>query len=655
MFSMPLDYYMGTTIIAVLLIGRWCEARARSSSGRAVRELAGLSAKSARLLDPADPDGQERLVPIEQVRVGDLFRVRPGDSIPVDGVVLSGHSAVDESMLTGESLPVEKARGAAVTGATVNIDGVLNARASAVGADTALSRIVALVERAQASKPRIQRVADRIALVFVPVVLLLAALTAIGWVITGDGLHGMAGLMHIQRGLDATIAVLIVACPCALGLATPVAILVGTGRGAGLGLLIRGAEVLERSQRLDTIVFDKTGTLTTGRMSLAGVWSAERSDPDLVLALAAAAESGSEHPVGQAILAAARERGIDVPSVSDFRSVAGHGVSALVEGREVWVGQPGAEQHRADRSQLPAVRDAPAGTAVVVERDGQLLGVISVADTVKPEARSAVAELRSMGLDVRLLTGDSARAGESVAGALGIDHARCRVSPEEKVSEIARLQGEGHRVAMVGDGVNDAGALAQADLGIAMGTGVGAAIEAADISVISGSLEGVPRALGLARATQTIVLQNLGWAFGYNLIALPLAMTGLLSPALAAVAMGLSSITVVSNSLRLRGFGAPGRPVRAPGVRRRLGGVALAAAIPAVLLGGMVLAAPNRFAVAPASEASTRIPVTPGESLASYMKSLRKARGGCAMPGMAMGGQSCPQPAPTRVRSSRFR
>ncbi|HYB23266.1 MAG TPA: heavy metal translocating P-type ATPase, partial [Solirubrobacteraceae bacterium] len=581
-FNMPLDYDMGAIIIAALLIARWCEARARSSSGRAVRELAKLGATQARLLDSEDPQAPERLVPVERVRRGDVFRVRPGDRVPVDGIVIAGASAVDESMLTGESLPVDKQPGMLLTGASVNVDGVLLARATAVGADTALSHLVALVERAQASKPKIQRLADEIARVFVPAVLALAALTALAWVLSGQGLQGMFASMHLERGMDATIAVLIVACPCALGLATPVAILVGTGRGARLGLLIRSAEVLERSRELDTIVLDKTGTVTTGELSLADVWGALGEPPERVLALAAAVEAGSEHPVALAIVAAARERGLPLAAAEEFRSTPGQGVRARLEGASVWVGRPASVERSGALAAVLDGWEAAGRTAVVVEREtlagtgAQLVGALALADTVKAEAADAIAGLQRMGIDVRLLTGDNERAARAVAQQVGVERVLAEVTPSGKLEEIARLQREGRRVGMVGDGVNDAAALAQADLGIAMGTGVGAAIEAADISVLSGDLRGVARALRLARETYTIILQNLGWAFGYNLIALPLAMTGLLSPALAAVAMGVSSITVVANSLRLRRFGTPGRPTPVRSRRQQLASIATA-------------------------------------------------------------------------------
>jgi cation-transporting ATPase V/Cu+-exporting ATPase len=596
-FEMSLDYDMGATIIAALLIARWCEAKARNRAGRAIRELARLGATQARLVDPDDPTGAERLVAVELVRAGDVFVVRPGDKVPVDGIVIDGASAVDERLLTGESLPVEKSTGSLLTGATLNIDGVLRARATAVGADTALSQLVGLVERAQASQPQIQRLTDRIASVFVPVVVALAALTALVWVLTGQGDQGMFASMHLARGIDATIAVLIVACPCALGLATPVAILAGTGRGASLGLLIRGGEILERSQNLDTIVLDKTGTVTTGNLSVSEVWGAPGQDPDAVLALAAGVELGSEHPVAVAVVAAARERGLELPAVDEFRSIPGRGAQARIDGVPLWVGRPSSPTDSTDGAALLARWEEQGRTAIVLERDATLVGAIALADTIKPEAKDAVAGLRRMGLDVQLLTGDNQRVGRAVAAAVGIESVLADVSPAAKLEQIERLQREGRRVAMVGDGVNDAAALAQADLGIAMGTGAGVAIEAADISVLSGDLRGVPRALRLARETYTIVLQNLGWAFGYNLVALPLAMTGLLSPALAAVAMGLSSITVVTNSLRLRRFGREGRatPVRGPFARRA--SVAVAAVVPVLLLGGLVIGAPDTFAV----------------------------------------------------------
>jgi cation-transporting ATPase V/Cu+-exporting ATPase len=641
--GMTLDYDMGATIIAALLIARWCEAKARGSAGRALRELAQLGATRARLLDPEDPGAAERLVPVEEVRRGDLFLVRPGDRVPVDGVVLEGASAVDESMLTGESFPVEKQAGAALTGATLNIDGALRARASAVGAGTALSQLIALVERAQASKPQIQRLADEIARFFVPAVLALAALTVLAWVLTGSAEHGAAGSAHLEHGIGAAISVLIVACPCALGLATPVALLVGTGRGASLGLLVRGAEILERSQQLDTLVFDKTGTVTTGELSVADTWTAAGEDADRVFALAAAAEAGSEHPVAVAVRAAARRRGLDVPDATVFRAIAGRGVRAVVDGREVWVGRSSEGDPSAGLARVLDAWEARGYTAIVVEAAGRALGAVALSDTVKPEARAAIDAVRRMGVEVELLTGDNPRAAAAVAKAAGIERVRASVSPSAKLEEIARLQRDGHRVGMVGDGVNDAAALAQADLGIAMGTGVGAAIEAADISVVSGDLRGVPRALGLARETYTIVLQNLGWALGYNLIALPLATTGLLSPALAAVAMGISSISVVANSLRLRRFDASGRETRVHSGARRRASVGVATLLPVALLGALMLAAPATFTIA--RDAARAIGTMAGMDMSDMSATgtatarVERSGGRCTL-------SQCPIPAP---------
>ncbi len=637
-FEMTLDYEMGAIIIVALLIARWCEAKARSSSGKAVRELAKLGAEEARLVEQEDRDAPERLVPVEQVRRGDVFRVRPGDTVPVDGIVIGGRSAVDESMLTGESLPVEKRTGAWLTGATLNVDGMLEAKATAVGAETALSKLVALVEKAQASKPKIQRLADEVARVFVPVVLGLAALTLIGWMVTGQSLEGMFASMHVERGMDATIAVLIVACPCALGLATPVAILVGTGRGAQLGLLIRSAEVLERSKDLDTVVLDKTGTVTTGELSVDEIWCENGLAKDELLTLAAGAEAFSEHPVAKAIVKTANERGLEIPKATDFRSMPGQGVDVKIGAVNVHVGRPSTLDRNdgprdalegaaktdggaAARSVLAGWEQA-GGTAVVVEWDGRLAGAIALGDTVKREAKSAVEGLKRMGIDVELLTGDNERAAKTVAEAVGIERVRAGVSPEGKLEEIERLQKEGKKVGMVGDGVNDAAALARADLGIAMGTGVGAAIEAADISVLSGDLRGVARALRLARETYTVILQNLAWAFGYNLVALPLAMTGLLSPALAAVAMGVSSITVVANSLRLRRFGGPGKATPVRSARARVASIATAATIPTILLGALVLADPNSFAVP--RTASITLTEQAGETLEVYALPLKQ-------------------------------
>ncbi|HEY5196570.1 MAG TPA: heavy metal translocating P-type ATPase [Solirubrobacteraceae bacterium] len=608
-FTGGVQYDMAALIITFLLLGRLEEANARGHAGRGLRELARLGAKEVRLLDPDDLDAPERLVPVEALRCGDVFLIRPGDKVPVDGVVLSGASAVDESMLTGESLPVDKRVGSPVTGATLNIDGALRARATAVGAETALAQIVALVERAQASKPQIQRLADRVAGVFVPTVLAIAAVSLVGWSLAG----------HPARGLLAAVAVLIVACPCALGLAAPMAMLVGTGRGASLGLLIKGAEILERSNEVDTILLDKTGTITTGELSIFGVWAAEGEDRYAILATAAAAEAASEHPVAVAIVAAAGELGLELPTATAFRSVPGQGVRARIGGADVWVGRP--EQlaelgepwsgDQLGQPGLPGVLDgwqAAGRTAVVVGAGGAVVGAIALGDSVKPEAGAAVAGLRAMGIEVALCSGDNARAAGAVAAQVGIERVVAGVTPAGKVEEIVRLQDAGQRVAMVGDGVNDAAALAQADLGIAMGTGVGSALEAADIVVLSGNLTGVARGLSLARETYTVILQNLGWAFGYNLIALPLAISGLLSPTIAGAAMGVSSACVVGNSLRLRGFAKRGRGVPVRSRRRRYATIAAAAIVPAVLLGALVFADPETFGTSSGSTPAAAVP-----------------------------------------------
>jgi heavy metal translocating P-type ATPase len=548
------DHYFDTAalIIAFLLLGRYLEARAKSRAGHAIKALLELGAKDARLVHDDDDDGadgveNETLVPIDQVAVGDLLRVRPGEKIPVDGEVTTGNSAVDESMLTGESVPVDKHPGDHVAGATLNTEGVLTIRATAIGRDTALARIVQLVEEAQGTKAPVQRLADRIAGIFVPVVLTIAAVTFVAWtVLAGDP----------DQGLVAAIAVLIIACPCALGLATPTAIMVGTGRGAALGVLIKGGEVLERSQRIDTVVFDKTGTLTEGRMALTDVVPAADQDRDELLRRVAAAEAGSEHPVGRAIAAASADHRA---TATDFRSTPGRGVTATVEGVRVHVGSRrlmtdhgivlGTDLDRALDELERAGR-----TAVVAGWDGEARGILAVADTVRAGAREVVAELQRLGVDVAMITGDNARTAAAIAADLGITTVRAEVLPEDKVAEVRALQAEGRTVAMVGDGVNDAPALVQADLGIAIGSGTDVAIESSDITLLSADLAGVPRAIALSRRTFRTILQNLGWAFGYNVAAIPLAALGLLNPIIAGAAMAFSSVSVVGNSLRLHRF-----------------------------------------------------------------------------------------------------
>ena len=533
-------------IIAFICLGRFFEARARGRASSAIRKLLELGAKEARLV----VGGEERRVPIDQVQVGDVVRVRPGEKLPVDGVVVAGSSAVDESVLTGESVPVEKGEGDKVAGATINAHGSLEVRATAVGSDTALAQIVRLVDEAQGGKAPVQRLADRVSGIFVPVVLVVAALTLAAWALLDDPVGGLV----------AAVAVLIIACPCALGLATPTAIMVGTGRGAEAGVLIKGGEVLEQSRRVDVVVFDKTGTLTLGEMALTDVRALEGGDGEQVLRLAAAVEARSEHPVAAAIVAGAPEAGGGLPDVSGFASAPGLGARGVVEGTEVLVGRrsylQGADM--ADAAELDHVAEeleVEGRTTVFVGWSGRIRGVLAVADTVKEEAADVVAQLSARGLEVAMITGDNARTGHAIARQLGIDRVLAEVLPADKVTEVRRLQAAGRRVAMVGDGVNDAPALVQADLGIAIGTGTDVAIESSDITLISGDVRGVVTALDLSRRTLRIIYQNLGWAFGYNTAAIPLAALGLLSPIIASAAMAFSSVSVVSNSLRLRRFG----------------------------------------------------------------------------------------------------
>jgi len=556
-------------IITLVLLGRFLEARATGQTSEAIKKLIGMQPRTALVTR----GGQQMEIPVEEVKVGDLITVRPGERIPVDGIVRQGYSSVDESMITGESIPAEKKTGDEVIGATINKTGSFQFEATRVGQDTTLARIIRLVEEAQGSKAPIQRLVDVIASYFVPAVIGIAIVTFVVWYFVGPP----PALTHALLNL---VAVLVIACPCALGLATPTAIMVGTGKGAEHGILIKNGEALERAHRINVVLFDKTGTLTRGQPVVTDVVAAPFSSPEEILRLAASAEYSSEHPLGEAVVKAAQEKQLELAGASDFNAVPGRGVEALVNGKRICLGNLRLMQERGlslDGLEAKAAKLLEAGNTVMfLGWDSKVAGIIALADTLKPRAREAVQMLRKMGVETVMLTGDNLRTAEAIARDAGIDRVLAEILPERKAEEVRKLQQQGKIVAMVGDGINDAPALAQADIGIAIGTGTDVAMETGDITLISGDLMGVVTAISLSRRTMRTIKQNLFWAFAYNTALIPVAagvlylafgrsgvppglhfilgQYGFLNPILAAAAMAASSITVVSNSLRLRRF-----------------------------------------------------------------------------------------------------
>ncbi|WP_332275769.1 heavy metal translocating P-type ATPase [Bacillus velezensis] len=540
-----LYYETSAILLTLILLGKLLEMKAKGRSSEAIKKLMKLQAKTAAV----EREGKVQVIPIDEVRTGDIVYVKPGERVPVDGEVIEGHSAIDESMITGESMPVDKSPGSTVTGATINANGFLKIRAVNVGKDTALAHIIKIVEEAQGSKAPIQRLADHISGIFVPIVLGLAVLTFLIWYV-------WAAPGQFSEAIGKFIAVLVIACPCALGLATPTSIMAGSGRAAEFGILFKGGEHLEKTQRLTTIVLDKTGTVTNGRPVLTDAVPAEGMNEEELLRLAAAAETGSEHPLGEAIVSGAEKRGIAIPKITRFQARIGSGIYAEADGRTILAGSRRLmeSEHIEHEALLPhmARLEAEGKTVMLIAADGKAAGLIAVADTIKDTSPAAVKRLNDMGLDVIMMTGDNKKTAEAIAKAAGIGSVIAEVLPEQKAAEISRLQKEGRRVAMVGDGINDAPALAVADIGMAIGTGTDIAMEAADITLIRGDLNGIADAIGMSRLTMRNIKQNLGWALGYNSIGIPIAAAGFLAPWVAGAAMAFSSVSVVLNALRLQ-------------------------------------------------------------------------------------------------------